>query len=133
MGENKGFLCIFVLKSSNFVTMRPCKFFSVVMLMLFVAFTASAGTSVATKVRVTNGKEFLRALASNTHIIIPKGTKIMLTEALEDETLRSELKMVEINTYEPPIDLYNKVEALGYYDNFDGNQLVVAGLSNLTI
>lgn len=133
MGENKGFLCIFVLKFSNFVTMRPCKFFSVVMLMLFVAFTASAGTSVATKVKVTNGKEFLRALASNTHIIIPKGTKIMLTEALDDEALRSELKMVEINTYEPPIDLYNKVEALGYYDNFDGNQLVVAGLSNLTI
>ena len=110
MEEHKGFLCIFVLKSSNFVTMRPCKFFSVVMLMLFVAFTASAGTSVATKVRVTNGKEFLRALASNTHIIIPKGTKIMLTETLDDEALRSELKMVEINTYEPPIDLYNKME-----------------------
>ena len=113
--------------------MRPFKFFSVVMLMLFVALTATAGTSVVTKVKVTNGREFLRALASNTHIIIPKGTKIMLTEALDDEALRSELKMEEINTYQPNVDLYSKVEKLGYYDNFDGNQLVVAGLTNLTI
>lgn len=128
-----GFLFKFVLCNQNNKTMRPFKFFSVVMMMLFVALTATAGTSIATKVRVTNGKEFLRALASNTHIVIPKGTKIMLTEALNDEALRTELKMEEINTYQPNVDLYNRVEQLGYYDNFDGNQLVVAGLTNLTI
>ncbi len=113
--------------------MRPFRPLLFTMLMFLSLFAVSSPATADTKVRVTNGEQFLRALKSNTHIVIAKGSKIMLTEALDNESLREELSIGEINTYEPDYSLYNHVETLGYYDNFDGNQLVVAGLSNLTI
>ena len=82
--------------------------------------------------RVQNAEQLLRALDSNTRIVIPENTVITLTTALEDIAIRKELSINELDCYDRDYAQYT-TPRLGWADNFDGKELIVAGMSNLTL
>ena len=83
--------------------------------------------------RVVTGEGLLRALKSNTRIVIPEGTEIMLTPSLENEALCKLLKIIEINTYAKDFSAFRNRPTLGWDDHFDGRELVIAGMRNVSI
>ena len=97
---------------------------------LAMAFAASPNMKMQ---RVASAEGLLRALASNTHIIITEGTEIILADAMENDALCDILGIKEINLYKAKPGDYTKKPTLGWTDNFDGRQLIVAGMKNITI
>ena len=95
--------------------------------------SAHAAMPTQKTVKVATAEGLLRALDSNQHIVISEGVQIMLTPTLSDDALCNLLNINEINTYDATPEPYAKKTALGWFDNFDGRQLVVAGMKNLTI
>ncbi len=101
--------------------------------LLLVTMTASAAVPRQRVQRVATGEGLLRALASNTHIIILEGSELKLTDAISDEGLRKLMKIKEIDTYDSNFSRFANKPTVGWQDYFDGPELVVAGMSNLTI
>ena len=82
--------------------------------------------------RVTTAEEFLKALGNDTRIVIPGYTVLKLTPAIEDEEIRAAYNIGEFDIYYDHYDEYNKPR-LGWSDQFDGKELDIAGMNNLTI
>ena len=101
--------------------------------LLFVAMTMTAAVPKQRVQKVATGEGLLRALASNTHIIISEGAELKLTEAISDERLCQLLKIKEIDTYNSNFSRFANKPTVGWQDYFDGRELVVAGMNNLTI
>lgn len=93
--------------------------------------TADAAKKQTVK-RVTNAEEFIQALGSNTHILIPAYTVLKLTSAVEDEEIRAAYNIGEFDTYYDNYEEYT-TPRLGWADHFDGKELDIVGMSNLTI
>lgn len=105
------------------------------LLLTFLAFVLGLSNAEAKKQtvkRVNNAEQLLRALDSNTHIVIPENTIIALTPAVEDRYLQKELTINELDSYDDNYEQYTKPR-LGWSDHFDGKELIVAGMENLTI
>ena len=83
--------------------------------------------------RVVTAEGLIRALKSNTRIIIPEGTEILLTPALENDALCDLLHIVKIDTYADDFSSFKQRPTLGWADHFDGRELIVAGMRNITI
>lgn len=101
--------------------------------LLSVAMTMTAATPKQRVQRVATGEGLLRALASNTRIIISEGAELHLTDAISDDGLCKLLKIKEIDTYDSNFSRFANKPTIGWHDNFDGRELVVAGMNNLTI
>ena len=100
---------------------------------LFSVMGAYAAMPSQKTVKVATAEGLLRALESNQRIVISEGVQIMLTPTISDDALCKLMDINEINTYDATPEPYEKKTAIGYYDNFDGRQLVVGGFKNLTI
>ena len=110
--------------------MKRILFFTFIGLLLGLQSTHAAKKQ--TVKRVTTAEEFLKALGNDTRIVIPGYTVLKLTPAIEDEEIRAAYNIGEFDIYYDHYDEYNKPR-LGWSDQFDGKELDIAGMSNLTI
>ena len=101
--------------------------------LLFVTLTMTAAVPKQRVQKVATGEGLLRALASNTRIIVQEGAELKLTEALSDEGLCKLLKIKEIDTYDANFKRFANKPTVGWQNYQDGPELVVAGMNNLTI
>lgn len=114
-------------------TMRNFRLLVVAMTILFGFGRAHAEIQKTKVKKVQTAEQFVQAMKSNSHILIPQGVTIMLTEALVDDDNCKAIGLEEISIYESNYDIYDKKPTLGYYDPFDGPQLILAGMRNITI
>lgn len=106
----------------------------IAMLLLALSLAATFAEAQSMKMqRVATAEGLLRALANNSHIIISEGSEIILGDALENDALCDILGIKEIDLYEAKPGDFARRPALRWTDNFDGRQLVVAGMKNITI
>ena len=110
--------------------MKRISIFMIIGLLLGLQSTHAAKKQ--TVKRVTTAEEFLKALGNDTRIVIPGYTVLKLTPAIEDEEIRAAYNIGEFDIYYDHYDEYNKPR-LGWSDQFDGKELDIAGMSNLTI
>ncbi|MBR5686647.1 MAG: right-handed parallel beta-helix repeat-containing protein [Prevotella sp.] len=111
------------------------KFIRLLTIIVVILFSMPAWSDTPQKIKkVTNAEQFLAAIANDTRIVIPAGTNIMLTEALEDEALIKKYSIVEMPSGWPPdYKSLAKKPTLKWDDNFDGPQLNIIGHHNITI
>ena len=108
------------------------KIFLLVVATMLLGMQDAAAAKKQKTVRVATAEEFLKALASDTRIVIPEYTVLKLTPALEDEEVRAAYNIGEFDSYAHDFSEYT-TPRLGWHDNFDGKELEIAGFSNLTI
>ena len=113
--------------------MKNSKMFIAMLLLALPLFATFAEAQNLKMQRVATAEGLLRALTSNSHIIISEGCEIILADALENDALCDILGIKEIDLYQAKPSDFARRPALRWTDNFDGRQLVVDGMKNITI